>query len=150
MAVIEERINSKGEKSYRAKIRMKGFPVQTATFNRKTDAKHWAQNTESAIREGRYFSYSASKQKIMSDLIDRYIEEILPLKPRTKYSQEIQLNVWKKQIGHLRIEEVTTSVIHGVRNQMKKGKTPRGKVRSNATVNRYMAVLSHAFTISHK
>ena len=106
------------------------------------------QNTESAIREGRYFTYSASKQKLMSDLIDRYIEEIIPLKPQSGAKQEKQLEVWKSQIGHLRIEEATTSVIYGIRSTLKQGKTIRGSVRSNATVNRYMAALSHAFTIA--
>ena len=86
MAAIEERKNSKGEKSYRAKVRVKGHPVQTATFKTKTEAKAWARNTESAIHEGRYFSFSASKKKTMSDLIDRYIEEILPLKPASPVS----------------------------------------------------------------
>ena len=119
MAAIEERINSKGEKTYRAKTRMRDFSIQAATSNRKTDAKHWVQNTESAIREGRYFSYSASKQKLMSDLIDRYIEEIIPLKPQSGAKQEKQLEVWKSQIGHLRIEEATTSVIYSIRSTLK-------------------------------
>ena len=60
MASIEERINSKGEKSYRVKVRKKGYPVQTASFIRKTDAKIWAQNTECAINEGRYFGYASA------------------------------------------------------------------------------------------
>ena len=55
MATIEQRINAKGEKTFRAKVRIKGFPVQTVSFKRKTDARIWGQNTESAIHEGRYF-----------------------------------------------------------------------------------------------
>ncbi|NQZ13260.1 MAG: hypothetical protein HRT94_00350 [Alphaproteobacteria bacterium] len=76
MAVIEERKNSKGNKSFRVKVRIKGYPVQSATFDRKIDAKLWAQQTEVAIREGKYFNNIVSKRKLMSDLIDRYIEEI--------------------------------------------------------------------------
>ena len=148
MAVIEERISKSGDKSYRVKIRMKGYPVQTATFKRKTDAKHWVQNTESAIREGRYFTHTVSKQKLFGEFIDRYINEILPLKPKSQYDQTIQLTFWKNALGHMRMEEVTTSIVHGARNRLMEGRTPRGKNRSNATVNRYMAALSHAYTIA--
>ena len=35
---IEERIGSDGQVSYRAKVRVKGFPAQSATFVRLTDA----------------------------------------------------------------------------------------------------------------
>lgn len=150
MAAIEERISSKGEKSYRVKVRIKGYPTQTASFTRKTDAKIWAQNTESAIREGRYFGYAVSQRKLMSDLADRYIEEILPLKPRSQYDQARQMKYWKEKIGHLTIKEVTPSVITAVRNELSKGVIAGKKKRSNGTVNRYLAVLSHAFTIAMK
>jgi hypothetical protein len=52
MAYIERRKTPDGKTSYRIKIRLKGFPTQTATLSRKTDAKKWAQSTETAIREG--------------------------------------------------------------------------------------------------
>ena len=55
MAAIESRISGDGKKSYRVKVRLKGYPVQSATFERLTDARKWAQQTESAIREGRHF-----------------------------------------------------------------------------------------------
>jgi hypothetical protein len=55
MASIETRLNENGEIYYRGKIRLKRYPSQTATFKRKTDAKKYIQDTESAIREGRHF-----------------------------------------------------------------------------------------------
>ncbi len=150
MAAIEERENAKGEKSYRVKVRVKGYPVQTATFTTKTEAKACARNTEAAIHEGRYFSYSASKKKTVSDLIDRYIEEILPLKPASMADQTRQLNHWKKEIGDLVIQDLTSSMVTAVRNKLKSQTTVRNQIRSAATVNRYLAALSHAFTISIK
>jgi hypothetical protein len=61
MANIEKRVNQDNTVSYRVKIRLKGFPMQTATFERKTDAQKWAAATETAIREGRYFKTSSAK-----------------------------------------------------------------------------------------
>jgi hypothetical protein len=53
MATIETRTTPDGKTSYRVKIRIRGFPSQSATFERKTDARQWAQQTETAMREGR-------------------------------------------------------------------------------------------------
>jgi len=145
MAIIEERTNSKGAVTYRAKVRIKGYPVQSASFKRKTDAKIWAQNTESAIHEGRHFSYALSKRKTFADMIDRYIEEVIPLKPKSAYTQTQQLNYWKDKIGHMAIAEVTPSVITALRNELASGRTPRG-IRSRATVNRYLAALNSVVT----
>ncbi|RLT95937.1 MAG: hypothetical protein D9N15_13965 [Ketobacter sp.] len=78
MATIRERKTSKGETRYQAIVRLKGFPPQTATFNRKTDAKRWVTNTEAAIREGRHFKTTESKKHTLSDLIERYIKYVLP------------------------------------------------------------------------
>jgi hypothetical protein len=52
VANIQERKSKDGKTSYRVQVRLKGFPPQTATFERKTDAKRWVLETEAAIREG--------------------------------------------------------------------------------------------------
>ncbi|MCP5112223.1 MAG: site-specific integrase, partial [bacterium] len=53
MATIQKRTTQDGETRYRVLIRLRGTPPQSATFHRKRDAKAWALQTESAIREGR-------------------------------------------------------------------------------------------------
>ena len=54
MASIEKRRSKNGKITYRAKIRLKGYPPQSATFERKTDAREWVQRIESEMRQGRY------------------------------------------------------------------------------------------------
>ena len=54
MATIERR-TSHGQNVYYVKIRRKGYPPQSATFHKLSDARRWAQMTEGAIVEGRYF-----------------------------------------------------------------------------------------------
>ena len=75
MATIQERKTNEGETSYRVMVRLKGFPVQTATFARKTDAKKWASQIESAIREGRHFKTSEAKRHTLNDLVQRYLRQ---------------------------------------------------------------------------
>jgi hypothetical protein len=48
MAYIQERTTEDGKTHFRVQIRLKGYPITSATFERKTDAKQWAQQTEAA------------------------------------------------------------------------------------------------------
>jgi len=148
MPTIETRIAPNGAVTYRAKVRLKGAPVAYATFARKTDAKKWAQATEAAIREGRYFKTAAAKRCTLAETIDRYAREILPRKPRTAKFQARQLAWWRAELGHLFLADVTASAISEARANLlfppRRGK----RVRGPATANRYMAVLSHLLTVA--
>ncbi len=151
MAVIEKRITNEGKTSFRVKVRMKGYPPQTATFDRITDAKKWSQDTESAIREGRHFKTSQAKRHTLGQLIDRYISDVLPKKTKNQRSQRIQkqqLLWWKSEIGSYLLSDVTPSLIAEYRDKLGKEKIRKDVERSPATIVRYMAALSHAFTIA--
>lgn len=141
MANIRERTNSKGETTYQVSVRLKGQPTQTATFKRKTDAKKWAATIESAIREGRHFKTSEAKKHTLSSLIDRYIRDVLPHKPKSQLKQQRQLEWWKEKIGYVTLADITPALIGETRDALQIGRQP-------ATVVRYMAALSHAFTIA--
>jgi integrase len=141
MATIRERKTGNGEARYQAQVRLKGYPLQSATFNRKTDAKRWIQNTESAIREGRHFKTSEAKKRTLSELIEKYIKDILPSKPKSMNAQGRQLRWWSNEIGYLTLADITPSVLAETRDKLHEGRQP-------ATVVRYMAALSHAFTIA--
>ncbi len=150
MATIEKRTTNSAT-SYRAKVRLKGYPTQSATFARLTDAKKWVQDTESAIREGRHFKTSESKKHTIKELVERYIKEILPQKPKSTIDQKTQLGWWKNSIGSFSLADVTPALIIEYRSKLALEKSERkGAKRSNATVNRYCSVLSHAFTIAVK
>ncbi len=139
MASIRKRENSRGDVSYRVEIRLKGFPAQRATFKRKTDAKRWAQQTESAIREGRHFKTTEARKHTVADLIDRYIETVLPAKPKSYTKQKMQLEWWREAIGVYTVADISPGLIAEARDKLALGRGP-------ATVVRYMAALSHAFT----
>ena len=148
MASIEKRTTDTGETSYRVKIRLKGHPTQTATFKRLTDAKKWTQDTESAIREGRHFKTTESKKHTLADLVDRYIKDVLPTKPKQASAQRPQLERWKAEIGSYALSDITPALIVQCRDKLLAESTSRGDIRNPATVVRYMAALSHAFTIA--
>lgn len=150
MATIEERTNKDGKSSYRVKIRLKGFPTQQATFERKTDARRWAQQTEAAIREGRHFKTTESKRRTLSEMVERYIKEVIPLKPKNSKNTILHLKWWQEELGQYSLADISPALIAEKRDKLSSGITARNKLRSPSTVVRYMAALSHAFTIAVK
>lgn len=148
MATIEERVTKDGKKMWRAKIRRKGRPAISKTFERKTDAKNWAQNTESDIRQGRASNTEATRHTV-DEAIDRYIETTLTQK-RSKRDQLRQLSWWRDQIGSYTLADCTPALLVECRDKLVSGITRTGAKRSNSTVNRYIAAFSHVLTIAVK
>lgn len=146
MASIEKRISENGNISYRVKIRLKGHPVETATFEKKTDANKWVQDTESAIREGRHFKTAQAKRHTLSDLIDDYIKNELPKRPKNAKNKETQLLWWKSEIGSYTLAEITPNLINDSKDKLSAGTTRFKTKRSPATVVRYLAALSVCLT----
>jgi len=160
MANIQE-VKGKNGVKFRVLIRLKGFPAQSATFTRKTDAKKWAAETESAIRAGRYFKTIEAKRHTVAEMIDRYISDVVPGK-KDQGNPTGQLLYWKARIGHLALADVTTAKIVAVRDQLLKEPYTVGadhggglgpsvateRYRSPSTVNRYMAAISHCFNVA--
>ena len=58
---------------------------------------------------------------------------------------------WKNQLGDYKLKDLTPSLIAGIRDKLIREVSDRtGKLRSGATVNRYLGLLSHACTTAIK
>ncbi len=150
MANIESRRSEDGTVSHRVKVRLKGHSTETATFTRLTDARRWAQATEAAIREGRFFKTAEAKRHTLADLVDRYILEVLPHKPKNASNTKLHLLWWRAKLGQLSLADLTAAAIVQCRNDLMGTKTRRKRPMSPSTVVRYMAALSHALNIAMK
>lgn len=140
MSSIEKRTTDSGAISYRVKIRLKGYPAQTATFERLTDAKKWSQQTEAAIREGRRFKTAEAKKHSFNDLVTRYYSEILlHYNEKEQKERKSKLDWWAKNIGHCLLADITPTAISEHKSKM---------TQSPATVDKYIKNLSHAFSIA--
>jgi integrase len=139
MATFTKR-ESNGKTVWGAQIRRKGHPSISATFERLTDAKRWAARQEAAISEARAVPGSAARRHTVAEVVDRYCHTVLPHKrPKTIVNQQKHLAWWRDHIGHLRLIDVTPSIITDHRDLLAQDRAP-------ATVKRYLAALSHAFT----
>ena len=148
MATITERTAQDGNKSFFAEVRLKGYPAQRATFQRKTDAKKWVQDTESAIREGRHFKTAEAKKHTVEEMIDRYLAGANLTKTQDEHTG-LHLRRWKDEVGYLILADLTVGVITQVKDKLLSEEV-RGKPRSPTTVLRYMASLSTVLTTAVK
>lgn len=157
MATIETRKTKDGQETYRARVRVFGHPERTATFDRKTDAKDWVKQVESDLKRGRYVATTEAMRRTVAQMIDRYLEETLPFKPRNKDQKGAKRHLawWKKQIGDYALAGVTSSVISDhklklAREKIKRGEKGTEKTRSASTINHYIVDLSACFKTAVK
>jgi len=148
MATIETRSNADGTTGYRAKVRLKGFPTESATFERKTDAKEWAKQTETSMRQGRHFKTAEAKKHTFADFIDRYLRELEKKNPKRCVDVKSLLEWWKGEIGVYILSDVSRSLIIDQRDKLLNTKGRHVEKRSNSTVNRYMTALGNVFTVA--
>lgn len=155
MATITKRTAKGGATSYKVEIRLKGYPAQRATFARLTDARQWAKQTETDIQRGRHFKTAEAKRHTLAGLVDRYTRDVLPTKKaKTQGPQRQQLAWWKAELGSHAIADCTPALIAEARDKLTRDpiapKTPDSepRYRSPASVVRYLAVLSHAFSVA--
>jgi integrase len=146
MAQIIERTRKNGKKSFLVRIRMRGEPEATASFDRLSDARIWAQQIETEMRDGRYIKTAEAQKHTVSDLVERYIRDVLPRKVKVGRFYAIQLGWWKRQIGDVLLSELTPVLISEHREILSQTETIRKTKKSNATVNRYLAALSTAIS----
>lgn len=149
MANIQARKGRDGSTKYRVQIRLAGFPPQTASFSRRTDAKAWAVQTEASMREGRYFPTREAKRHTLAELVDRYIDNVARKRPHAAPKQRVLMNWWKAQLGEYALSGITPAMIAEKRDELLAeniGTAAAPRRRSPATANRYLAALSKAMS----
>lgn len=153
MATIEKRQTADGKTTYRAKVRIKGFAPESATFERLTDAREWAKRIEADMKAGRYFG--GAKRHTFAELADDYEKSAREL--RSFDDRKVHLAIWRAEFGRDLLSDITPQRIARVRDKLLAGDTRHteratgdaaadakramGK-RSGPTVNRYLASLS--------
>jgi integrase len=150
MAQIEKRSHPTGKITWRARIRRKGWPDISESFPTKKEATEWTYRMETEVRAGRYFGRAEEQEHTFEQFIDRFIENELPKNPKGYKKQQMLLSWWKAKLGKYFLCHITPAMIAELRDSLMRETTRRGTLRSPATTNRYLAALSHAYTICQK
>lgn len=148
MATIQTR-KTEGGTRYRVQVRLRGHPPVSASFERRTDARTWAQQTEAAIRDGRYFPTHEAKRRTLGDLVDRQLDTIKSKRPHDYNRQRLLLGWWKKRLGDYTLDQCTPALIAEYRDRLLReniGTKETPQHRSPATANRFLSALSKAFS----
>ncbi len=151
---------------YHVQVRISGFPARTASFKSKRLAERWATTIEASMIEGKHFRGVEARRRTLGEAITRYLEEVVPSK-RDERTRRIRLRWWSEKLGHLKLAEISPQTIAEYRGKLsrepftkaklssKRTTIPEGKAapqfkRTGATVNRYLAALSHVLSIARK
>ena len=140
MATIRKRVGPQGTR-YMAVVRREGQSC-TATFRTKSEAKKWAGINEAAITQGKHLPSPEAKRRTVRDLLERYKRSEIP-KKRDQASPTRYANFWIERIGDLRLARLNRAKIVEIRDEL-------AEIRSPATVNRHLALISHACTMAER
>jgi len=112
MATFEQRESG----WWQAKVRRKGYPTQSRTFEKKADAEAWARSVENEIDRGIFVSKNEAERTTFADAADRYRREILPSKRGSK-QDGYRLNVLVEEFGGYSLAAITSSMLAAFRDK---------------------------------
>jgi integrase len=145
MAKIRKRINKKGGLSWQidyydpqGKRVMKCFPL-------KKDGEAYLGKVQAAKKEGRYHDVFDVKKEIQitfNAIADRYVENFGNQRSFAGFKRHVIKNL-RELFGDQRLSEITYLELETYRNRRKATPTKAGKPRTDASVNRDMAILGH-------
>jgi len=129
--------------TYKALVRMRGWPTTSKTFRLKRDAVDWARRTEDEMVRGVYISRSGSERMTLQEALQRYLVEVTPTKkPTTQRSEKITAQHLIGYLGKYSMAALSSELVASYRDH----RLAAGK--SNNTVRIELAMLSNLFTIA--
>ena len=141
MGNIFKRKDAKGQVSYTARIRRRGYPHITATFRRKIDADAWVQQEEQKMRNGLHLDHSQAKKHTLKEAIARYRSEFT-----CDINRSCHLRRWEEALGPRLLHTINDIVINDALATIKpeKGRTANNKL-APGSIRVHLCSLSAVF-----
>lgn len=142
--------NGRNRYQYIIELHRKGKRIfKSKTFDTKREALQWEKKFLYEVDAG-IITKESIKKRTLSSVIQKYIENVLPQRPKNARNVKHHLKWWEKQIGHMQLSEITPAICAECRDLLLKEVGPKGKVRKGATALRYIATMSAVFECSVK
>lgn len=112
MASIRERSGK-----WQARVRRKGYPAEVKSFATRTEAQKWARHMETSMDAGGYRSRGDVDEMLLSDVLQRYSDEISPSK-RGHLDEVIRIKALKRsKMAAFSLEKLTPTVVASFRDE---------------------------------
>ena len=141
MGTITKRVDSKGAKSFQAKVRKAGYPIMSKTFPDEGMARAWIQQTELGIYKGQTAPTLTGNTTTIGQLIERYLKEVTPHK---KGADQEKFHFRALENSPLAKSTVSTLTPEAVRNWRDDCLTRSAPATVNRKLNMLHHVIEHA------
>ncbi|QBE64280.1 tyrosine-type recombinase/integrase [Pseudoduganella lutea] len=138
MASIRQRSGT-----WQARVRRKGYPDEVASFKTKTEAQTWARSIESAMEHGSHQSIQAAKDVLLSDILQRYRNEVTPSKRGAQREAEGIQFMLRQKIASYSMLNLTPGVVAAYRDE-------RLRTVGAGTIIRELSILSGIISHARK
>lgn len=130
--------------AWQAKVRRKGYPPISRSFDTKTKAERWARDVEHDMDHGSYVDRTEAEQTTLKEALERYEREVTPKKKGAQQERH-RIAKWSRDPLALRsLASLRGADMAAWRDlHLKAGFSP-------TTVRNDMALISHLFTIANK
>ncbi len=137
-------INKRGPYQWQVKIRRRGWPKQTKTFETYEDAARWARKIEAEMDDGIFVSRKEAEKTTLDEALNRYLREKTPHK-KGSAQETNRINLFKRSpLASRFLSTIRSTDIAKYRDQrLAEGKSPY-------TVNNELILLSNLFNVAHK
>ena len=149
------RIRKRGE-TYTVEIRKGKYKYSplVRSFKKKTVAESWAKKVELAMDTGDFIDLRTAKGYLLVDLIDRYVDEIVPTKAEsTIVSDTMRLKRIKTEVGKVTLADADLHYFYAYFTGMLKNKVKRskvGKLWSTSYVQKNIKDLINVYRVSER
>ncbi|MBU0944298.1 MAG: site-specific integrase [Proteobacteria bacterium] len=138
MATVKARKRKKGT-VYCAEIRIKGHPSLSQTFERKSEAHRWAEETETALRNNGYVGNAPPDDMLFDDAWAKYLAEVSARKAPSTHRRELAQDKPLQYFHGHTLKDITPTMVAQFRDWR------LGAVQAG-TVIKDLNTVSHIFT----
>lgn len=131
-------ISRRGDLQWQAKVRRKGFPVQSRTFMYREDAEKWARTLERELETSGFIDRREADKNTLRAILEKYRDEVTPSKKSAEV-EAIKIGVILKDaiLPELKMSAITSVAVAAWRDR-------RLAQVTGGTVNREIDILSSA------
>lgn len=127
---------------WQAKIRRKGLPVQSRTFEKKVDAEAWARDIENKIDKGIFVDRREAETTTLREALERYEREVTS----KKKSQVAEKGFIKRWYDHAEIVDKPLATLRS--SDFATYRDKRLKFVGTQTVRHELKLIAHLFNIA--